>query len=130
MRVQCVDAFVCRLSYTYLHTRMLKNPMAYVACTGSCCDRARARVCRYGVTYNEKQMDPDLVAKRQQLIVNAANRLDQVRDCACAMSHTHARARTRAHTHLHSARWCDTMRARARSRQPISVAQRRSSICR
>ena len=42
------------LSYTYLYTRMLRNPMAY------------------GVHYEVKQTDPLLAGKRRELIVEAA----------------------------------------------------------
>jgi activating signal cointegrator complex subunit 3 len=45
------------LSYTYLYTRMLKNPLMY------------------GITWQELQQDPQLVAKRLELVVAAAKTL-------------------------------------------------------
>lgn len=45
------------LSYTYLYTRMLRNPMAY------------------GVPYEEKAMDPLLQDKRRSLVIEAAKTL-------------------------------------------------------
>jgi activating signal cointegrator complex subunit 3 len=56
-----VDEAVRWLSYTYLHTRMLANPL------------------RYGVTSNELELDRDLFAKRRALIEAAAARLDECR---------------------------------------------------
>jgi activating signal cointegrator complex subunit 3 len=56
-----VDEAVRWLSYTYLHTRMLANPLAY------------------GVTNNELELDRELFAKRRALIEAAATRLDECR---------------------------------------------------
>lgn len=49
------------LSYTYLHIRMMKNPLAY------------------GISALEKQLDPSLSSRRHDLILDAARRLDKVR---------------------------------------------------
>lgn len=49
---------VAWLSYTYLHVRMMRNPISY------------------GITWAEAQADPSLNRKRVELIVNAAKRLD------------------------------------------------------
>eukprot|EP00026_Physarum_polycephalum_P000144 Phypoly_transcript_00144.p1 GENE.Phypoly_transcript_00144~~Phypoly_transcript_00144.p1 ORF type:complete len:2136 (-),score=361.95 Phypoly_transcript_00144:17-6424(-) len=46
------------LSYTYLYVRMMKNPMVY------------------GISYDEKGMDPTLDKKRRDLILEAAKKLD------------------------------------------------------
>lgn len=59
--VSTMDEASTWLGYTYLHTRMCANPMAY------------------GVTYEEKEYDPSLVQKRKELLLNAANILSQVR---------------------------------------------------
>ena len=56
-----IQEAVAWLSYTYLFVRMLKNPMVY------------------GISYEERQMDPNLVNKRTELIVAAATELDNVR---------------------------------------------------
>ncbi len=45
------------LSYTYMYTRMLRNPMGY------------------GVTYEEKAVDPLLTGKRHSLVLEAAKTL-------------------------------------------------------
>jgi activating signal cointegrator complex subunit 3 len=45
------------LQYTYLFTRMLRNPLAY------------------GITYEEKDMDTYLVGKRRSLLLEAAKTL-------------------------------------------------------
>jgi activating signal cointegrator complex subunit 3 len=55
------DEAVRWLSYTYLHTRMLANPLMY------------------GVTHNECALDPELFEKRRALIEAAAARLDECR---------------------------------------------------
>lgn len=47
------------LSYTYLHVRMLKNPLAY------------------GITYQQKEMDPHLLRHKSELIKVAAKILDR-----------------------------------------------------
>jgi activating signal cointegrator complex subunit 3 len=47
------------LSYTYLHVRMLKNPLAY------------------GITYQQKEMDPHLLRHKSELIKVAAKLLDR-----------------------------------------------------
>ncbi len=56
-----IQEAVAWLSYTYLFVRMLCNPMVY------------------GISYEERSMDPNLVQKRTELIVAAANELDDVR---------------------------------------------------
>lgn len=56
-----VQEAVTWLSYTYLYVRMLRNPMVY------------------GVPYEEARMDVNLVQKRTELIVAAAQELDDVR---------------------------------------------------
>jgi len=47
------------LSYTYLHIRMLRNPLAY------------------GITYQQKELDPDLIRWKTDLIKVAAKTLDK-----------------------------------------------------
>jgi activating signal cointegrator complex subunit 3 len=47
------------LSYTYLHVRMMKNPLAY------------------GITYQQKEMDPELIRHKAELIRVAARTLDK-----------------------------------------------------
>ena len=49
------------LSYTYLHVRMRKNPMAY------------------GIPYDELEVDPSLSQRRADMIANAARALDKAR---------------------------------------------------
>jgi len=49
------------LSYTYLYTRMLRNPLAY------------------GVSYDEIEQDPTLLKRRRDLIINAAQTLMRCR---------------------------------------------------
>lgn len=49
------------MSYTYLHLRMIKNPMVY------------------GITYEELEKDPSLGGKRREFIESAAKRLDECR---------------------------------------------------
>ena len=56
-----IQEAVSWLSYTYLFVRMLRNPMVY------------------GIGYEEKELDPNLVQKRTELIIAAANELDDVR---------------------------------------------------
>lgn len=56
-----VQEAVTWLSYTYLHVRMMRNPMVY------------------GIGYDEVQLDANLVQKRTELIVAAAQELDDVR---------------------------------------------------
>lgn len=46
------------LSYTYLHVRMRRNPMAY------------------GVPLSDREADPQLLERRRQLITQAAETLD------------------------------------------------------
>lgn len=46
------------LSYTYLHVRMRRNPMAY------------------GVPLSDREEDPQLLERRRQLITQAAETLD------------------------------------------------------
>jgi len=46
-----------RLSFTYLHIRMLRNPMSY------------------GVSYDELRMDNTLLEKRRSLILEAVQKL-------------------------------------------------------
>jgi activating signal cointegrator complex subunit 3 len=56
-----IQEAVAWLSYTYLFVRMQRNPMVY------------------GISYEESHLDPNLVQKRTELIVAAANELDDVR---------------------------------------------------
>ncbi|GBG24263.1 Activating signal cointegrator 1 complex subunit 3 [Hondaea fermentalgiana] len=49
------------LSYTFLHIRMMRNPV------------------RYGITHKELQEDPTLLRRRAELIVSAARELDRAR---------------------------------------------------
>ncbi|TMW66845.1 hypothetical protein Poli38472_011961 [Pythium oligandrum] len=49
------------LSYTYLYVRMVKNPLAY------------------GLKYEDVQQDPTLLEKRKQLLIDAAEKLQQCR---------------------------------------------------
>ena len=49
------------LGYTYLHTRVEKNPLAY------------------GLTWDDVRLDPGLVMHRRKLVVDAARRLDRAR---------------------------------------------------
>lgn len=56
------------LSYTYLYTRMLRNPMVY------------------GITYEEKAMDPLMHGKRDALIREAAKTLMACRMVKCDLS--------------------------------------------
>jgi activating signal cointegrator complex subunit 3 len=56
-----IQEAVTWLSYTYLFVRMLRNPMVY------------------GISYEEIHMDANLVQKRTELIVAAAQELDDVR---------------------------------------------------
>jgi len=56
-----VDEAVRWLSYTYLFVRMRKNPLVY------------------GMTFDELRDDPELLAKRRELIVHAARKLDEAR---------------------------------------------------
>lgn len=46
------------LSYTYLHVRMRRNPMAY------------------GVPLSDREADPQLLERRRELITQAAETLD------------------------------------------------------
>eukprot|EP01135_Chromosphaera_perkinsii_P001316 Nk52_evm43s164 gene=Nk52_evmTU43s164 len=56
-----MDEAVQWLSYTYLHVRMCKNPMAY------------------GIPYDEIETDPSLTARRHDMIAAAARSLDKTR---------------------------------------------------
>lgn len=49
------------LSYTYLHVRMVKNPLSY------------------GINWDDVQRDPSLSIKRHELIRNAARELDKLK---------------------------------------------------
>jgi activating signal cointegrator complex subunit 3 len=49
------------MSYTYLYVRMLRNPLAY------------------GITHQQKLMDPQLAQHRRQLVITAAKTLDECR---------------------------------------------------
>ena len=59
--VTSIKEAVTWLSYTYLHVRMRRNPMAY------------------GVTYEERAVDPQLRGKRVELAEAAARHLDDCR---------------------------------------------------
>ena len=56
--VTTVEEGVTWLSYTYLHVRMRRNPMAY------------------GVPLSDRESDPMLLERRRQLITQAAETLD------------------------------------------------------
>ncbi|CAM9996675.1 unnamed protein product, partial [Hapterophycus canaliculatus] len=56
--VTTVEEGVTWLSYTYLHVRMRRNPMAY------------------GVPLSDREADPMLLERRRQLITQAAETLD------------------------------------------------------
>ncbi len=59
--VASIEEGVRWLSYTYLHVRMTRNPLAY------------------GVRWEEKAGDPSLIGRRTALIEEAASRLDEAR---------------------------------------------------
>jgi activating signal cointegrator complex subunit 3 len=59
--VTSIQEAVAWLSYTYMYVRMLKNPMVY------------------GISYEERELDKNLVNKRTELIVAAATELDNTR---------------------------------------------------
>lgn len=75
------------LTYTYLYTRMLRNPM------------------HYGVSYDEKQMDPLLLGRRRGLVVEAAKTLMRSRmvkfDCNSGNFFPTDLGRVASHYYIH-----------------------------
>eukprot|EP00743_Colponemidia_sp_Colp-15_P009223 GILK01010071.1.p1 GENE.GILK01010071.1~~GILK01010071.1.p1 ORF type:complete len:1391 (-),score=337.99 GILK01010071.1:97-4269(-) len=59
--VSSIKDAISWLSYTYLFVRMLRNPLVY------------------GISYEEKAKDPNLMLKRTEILENAAKRLDSTR---------------------------------------------------
>jgi activating signal cointegrator complex subunit 3 len=95
--VTSVKEAVTWLSYTYLHVRMRRNPMAY------------------GVSYEERSADPQLRNKRVELVQSAARHLDDCRmlrydarsgnlgvtDLGRVASHFYLKSETIAHFNTH-----------------------------